>query len=305
MNFEELLNDKKALARIITEIENDNNELASEALRKIKGARIIGITGVFGCGKSTLISKIAQKFASNGEYVGILGIDPSSPLTGGAVLGDRIRMRELNRYDNVFIRSISSGRKLGGISYHTPDIVNVLDAAGFNTILIETVGSGQDEVDIMHIADTVIVVIVPLLGDEVQVIKAGQFEIGDIFIVNKADQGPADEKIKEMTLVLKERKDGWTPKIIKSVAIKNQGIDEILKAIMEHWQFLNKIGKKKIKERILYTIKQHAIKRMESIIENESVEKYVESIMNGNDLNNVIDRLMVEMGMDYGKGRNI
>jgi LAO/AO transport system kinase len=238
-----------------------------------------------------------------GKKIGILGIDPTSPFSGGAVLGDRIRMRELNKFENVFIRSISTGGKLGGMSYHTPDIVNVLDAAGFDTIFIETVGTGQDEVDVMNIANTVLVVIVPTLGDEVQVIKAGQLEIGDIFILNKSDQGAADEKIKEMTLIMKERKDGWIPRIVKSVAVRNQGIDEILRLIEEHREFIERNGlkKNKLRQRILYTIKQHALNRMDEIMKNEEIEGYIEKVMSGKDISKVIDEIMLEMGVGYGK----
>ncbi|MGC9137551.1 MAG: methylmalonyl Co-A mutase-associated GTPase MeaB [Thermoplasmata archaeon] len=303
MNIADILKDRKSIAKAITEIEEGNTELATEALRGIGGAWVIGVTGVPGSGKSTLISKIAIKLALEGKKIGILGIDPTSPFSGGAVLGDRIRMRELNKFENVFIRSISTGGKLGGMSYHTPDIVNVLDAAGFDTIFIETVGTGQDEVDVMNIANTVLVVIVPTLGDEVQVIKAGQLEIGDIFILNKSDQGAADEKIKEMTLIMKERKDGWIPRIVKSVAVRNQGIDEILRLIEEHREFIERNGlkKNKLRQRILYTIKQHALNRMDEIMKNEEIEGYIEKVMSGKDISKVIDEIMLEMGVGYGK----
>jgi LAO/AO transport system kinase len=303
MNIADILKDRKSIAKAITEIEEGNTELATEALRGIRGAWVIGVTGVPGSGKSTLISKIAIKLALEGKKIGILGIDPTSPFSGGAVLGDRIRMRELNKFENVFIRSISTGGKLGGMSYHTPDIVNVLDAAGFDTIFIETVGTGQDEVDVMNIANTVLVVIVPTLGDEVQVIKAGQLEIGDIFILNKSDQGAADEKIKEMTLIMKERKDGWIPRIVKSVAVRNQGIDEILRLIEEHREFIERNGlkKNKLRQRILYTIKQHALNRIDEIMKNEEIEGYIEKVMSGKDISKVIDEIMLEMGVGYGK----
>lgn len=307
MNLEDIDFDRKKLARAITEVENGNTRLATEALRRLRGARVIGVTGVFGSGKSTLISKIAIRLAQEGRRIGIIGVDPTSPFSGGAVLGDRIRMRELNRYENVFIRSISTRGKLGGISYHTPDIVNILDASGYDTIFIETVGTGQDEVDVMNVSSTVMVVTVPTLGDEVQVIKAGQLEIGDIFVVNKADQGPADEKIKEMTLILRERSDGWTPRILKSVAVKNQGIDEILDVLEDHCKFLDSTGisKRKVVQRMLYTLKQHAMKRVDEIMKNEDMEKYLKEIMNGADISSVVREIMMEVDVDYGKGREI
>ncbi|MCI4434405.1 MAG: methylmalonyl Co-A mutase-associated GTPase MeaB [Thermoplasmata archaeon] len=307
MNIDEIMSDRKKIAKAISEVENGNTLIATEALRRIRGIDVIGVTGVPGSGKSTLISKIAYKMAKEGKKIAIIGIDPTSPFSGGAVLGDRIRMKELNRFDNVFIRSISTGGKLGGMSYHTPDVINILDAAGFDLIFLETVGTGQDEVDVMNIATTIMVVLVPTLGDEVQVIKAGQLEIGDIFVVNKADQGAADEKIKEMTLILKERKDGWIPKIMKSVAVTNQGIDEIIRALDEHKNFIIEKGikNKKIMERMLYTIKQYALERIENIMYNENIEKYINQIKDGKDISRIIDEIMLEMGVNYGKGREI
>ncbi|MGC8672346.1 MAG: methylmalonyl Co-A mutase-associated GTPase MeaB [Thermoplasmata archaeon] len=300
-------NDKRELARMMSRIENGDERVSSEVLKYLKGARVIGITGVPGSGKSTLITKISAKMLQSGHRVGILGIDPSSPFSGGAVLGDRVRMKELNKFENVFIRSISTRGKIGGLSYYTTDLVNVLDAAGYDTIFIETVGTGQDEIDVFNIVHTVMVLQVPTLGDEVQVIKAGQLEIGDIYVVNKADQGPADEKIKELELILKKRENGWQPKIIKSVAVRNIGIDEIIEAIDEHWLFVKSHGiiEKKMSTRIKYMLKQHALEKLDKIMESEVIDSYAMDVLNGKNMVDVVKEIIMKVGVEYGKGGSV
>lgn len=302
-----MLTNKREIARIMTRIENGDEDLSSQMIKKIRGARIIGVTGVPGSGKSTLISKISAKLLESGHRVGILGIDPSSPFSGGAVLGDRVRMKELNKYDNVFIRSISTRGKMGGLSYYTTDMVNVLDAAGYDTIFIETVGTGQDEVDVFNIAHTVMVLQVPTLGDEVQVIKAGQLEIGDIYVVNKADQGPADEKIKELTLILSVRENGWQPKVIKTMAVRNYGINEIIGAMDEHWEFVKSHGiiEKKLNTRIKYLLKQHALEKLDRIMESEVIDSYAEQVLDGKNVIDVVREIIKKVGDEYGKGGSV
>ncbi|MGC9176375.1 MAG: methylmalonyl Co-A mutase-associated GTPase MeaB [Thermoplasmata archaeon] len=304
MNIEEILLDKKEMSKIMTRIENGDEDLSSEILKHIKGARIIGVTGVPGSGKSTLITKLSSRLLEKGHRIGIIGVDPSSPFSGGAVLGDRVRMKDLNKFENVFIRSISTRGKIGGLSYYTADLVNVLDAAGYDTIFIETVGTGQDEVDVFNIAHTIIVLQVPTLGDEVQIIKAGQLEIGDIYIVNKADQGPADEKIKELNLILKKRENGWQPLVIKTVAVKNVGIEEIINALDEHWNFVKETGlfKRKINSRIKYMLKQHALEKLDKIMESEVVDSYAEQIIKGRNMHEIVNEIINKVGGEYGKG---
>jgi len=302
-----ILTNKREIARIMTRIENGDENLSSQMIKKIKGARIIGVTGVPGSGKSTLIAKISAKLLESGHRVGILGIDPSSPFSGGAVLGDRVRMKELNKYDNVFIRSISTRGKIGGLSYYTTDMVNVLDAAGYDTIFIETVGTGQDEVDVFNIAHTVMVLQVPTLGDEVQVIKAGQLEIGDIYVVNKADQGPADEKIKELTIILNARENGWQPRVIKTIAVRNYGINEIIEAIDEHWEFVKSHGiiEKNLYTRIKYMLKQHALEKLDRIMESEMIDSYAEQVLDGKNVIDVVKEIIKNVGDEYGKGGSV
>jgi LAO/AO transport system kinase len=196
-------------------------------------ALIIGITGSPGVGKSTLVDKLALHYRAANETVGIIAVDPSSPFSGGAILGDRIRMQTLGTDPGVFIRSMATRGHLGGLAGTTVDVASVLDAAGFQKIIVETVGVGQDEIDIVKLADVTVVVLVPGMGDEIQTIKAGIMEIGDVFVINKADREGVLrlEQALHATLAGSERPDGWEPPIVKTVATQNQGLDDLAKAI--------------------------------------------------------------------------
>ena len=203
-------------------------------------AYLLGVTGPSGSGKSTLVDGIAHLLCMRGYRVGIVAVDPSSPFTGGALLGDRIRMREVVTHENVFIRSLGTRGGLGGLSQATSDVVKILDAAGKEFILIETIGIGQDEVEIAEIADTSIVVSVPGLGDDIQTIKAGIMEIGEIFVVNKADREGADHVVTliRAMLDLHPPSDGWRQPVIKTVATGKSGIDDLYEGIMLHRKHL-------------------------------------------------------------------
>ena len=198
-----------------------------------RGALVIGITGSPGAGKSSLVDKLALLYRQRGERVGIVAVDPSSPFSGGAILGDRIRMQTLGLDEGVFIRSMATRGNLGGLARATVDAVAILDAAGYERVIVETVGVGQDEVEIVKAADVSIVVLVPGMGDDIQAIKAGIMEIGDIFVINKADRDGVytTEKELEALLSLTSRSDGWDPPIVKTVATENQGIDGLAAAI--------------------------------------------------------------------------
>lgn len=228
--------DARAVARAISKVE-DGAQGASELMKEIfphtgRGL-VIGITGAPGVGKSSLVDKLALLYRQQGERVGIIAVDPSSPFSGGAILGDRIRMQALGLDKGVFIRSMATRGNLGGLARATVDAVAILDAAGYAKIIIETVGVGQDEVEIVKAADMSVVVLVPGMGDDIQAIKAGIMEIGDIFVINKADREGvySTEKELEALLSLAARQDDWQPAIVKTVATESKGIDELAKAI--------------------------------------------------------------------------
>jgi len=239
--------DRRALARAISLVENDGTD-ARDLLRKVYPhagrAHIVGVTGPPGGGKSTLVNQIARVLRGDGRTVGIVAIDPTSPFSGGALLGDRVRMRDLAGDPGVFVRSMASRGSMGGLAQATGDAVTVLDAAGFDVVLVETVGAGQVEVDIAREAHTTILVEVPGLGDEVQTIKAGLMEIADIFAVNKADRADADQTVRALRIMLDadNRSGEWTPPIVKTIAITGEGVPDLVHAIDEHRLFLKKEG---------------------------------------------------------------
>ena len=232
----------RAVARAITRIENHSAEAAEimkAVFRKTGGATVIGITGSPGAGKSSLVDKLALFYKDQGERVGIVCIDPSSPFSGGAILGDRIRMSALGTDKNIFIRSMATRGNLGGLSRATVDAVAILDAAGYNKVIVETVGVGQDEVEIVKTADVSVVVLVPGMGDDIQAIKAGIMEIGDVFVINKADREGVlrTQKELEALLGLAHRPDMWNPPIVKTIATESRGIEDLSAAISSYFEF--------------------------------------------------------------------
>ncbi|MGZ8844225.1 MAG: methylmalonyl Co-A mutase-associated GTPase MeaB [Pyrinomonadaceae bacterium] len=236
-SFERIIaGDAIAVARAITRVENDAqgaSELMKQIFPQTGRGLIIGITGAPGAGKSTLVDKLAAHYRKGGERVGIIAVDPSSPFSGGAILGDRIRMQTLSLDKNVFIRSMATRGNLGGLARATVEAVAILDAAGYSKIIVETVGVGQDEIEIAKTADVCVVVLVPGMGDDVQAMKAGIMEIGDVLVINKADRDGVlrTEKELEALLSLSERSDDWEPPIVKTVAIESKGIEELAVAI--------------------------------------------------------------------------
>lgn len=234
--------DARFIARAITRVENgsdDAAELMKAVFPKTGRARIIGITGAPGAGKSSLVDKLALHYKEKGERIGIVCVDPSSPFSGGAILGDRIRMATLGLDKNVFIRSMATRGNLGGLSRATVDAVAILDAAGFDKVIVETVGVGQDEVEIVKTADVSVVVLVPGMGDDIQAIKAGIMEIGDVFAINKADREGVlrTQKELEALLSLAHRPDMWNPPIVKTIATENKGIEDLSAAIEAYIEY--------------------------------------------------------------------
>ncbi len=240
--------DRRALSRLMSIVENGGDE-GRAALAKLYqytgNAHIIGVTGPPGAGKSTLVNSLALAYRTQHEKVAIIAVDPTSPFSGGAILGDRIRMQELGHDPSIFVRSMASRGQLGGIARATGDVVKVLDAAGFNKVIVETVGAGQAEVEIAREAHTTVVVEVPGLGDDVQAIKAGILEIADVFAVNKADRDGADKTRRHLDMMLKlgdAPREDWHVPVVMTVATTGQGVNETVEAIEAHWQHLHTNG---------------------------------------------------------------
>jgi LAO/AO transport system kinase len=237
----------RALAQAVSLVEREDASVAGllAAVYPLTGnARIIGVTGSPGAGKSTLVAALAKHYRKQQKRVGIIAVDPTSPFSGGAILGDRIRMADLYTDRGVFIRSMATRGFMGGLAKATNDVVDLLDASGFDIVLVETVGVGQDEVEVIRTVQTNVVVLVPGMGDDIQAIKAGIMEIGDIFVVNKADRPGADKTVTEITMMMSlvEEHGDWIPPIVKTVASKNEGIADLDAAVTKHLDYLQSSG---------------------------------------------------------------
>jgi LAO/AO transport system kinase len=281
--------DPRALARAISTVENRGPESADllKALFPHSGkARILGMTGAPGAGKSTLVDQLAKLYRREGKTLGIIAVDPSSPYTGGAILGDRIRMQDHHADPGIYIRSMATRGSLGGLARTTADVATVLDASGRDLILIETVGVGQDEVDIVRLADITVVILVPGMGDDVQTIKAGIMEIADIFVINKSDREGAERVEREVRAMqsLAMRTDHWSPPIVKTVASEGKGIEELAAAIASYEAYLKKenlVLKRNIqnwRERLVEMLRDAMLERARAQLGDGRAEQYAAEV---------------------------
>ena len=333
-----LAGNRLALSRAITAIENEYpeaNDIMKELYTHTGHAYVVGITGPPGAGKSTMTDKIARAYRKKGMTVGIVAVDPSSPFTGGAILGDRIRMDDLTLDKGVFIRSMGTRGSLGGLSHKTADVVKAMDAFGKDIIIVETVGVGQSEVDIVKAADTTMVILIPGMGDDIQAIKAGILEIGDLFVINKSDLDGADKVVREINMMLdldagsmrmaktatqkaledqfhhlsvapkaEEAAPGyWRPPVHKVVAMQNEGIEELVELVGKHRVFIEENGEltrrrtKRAKDEMLDILNARINYRIKrQIVENGRLDAYVESFRkHETDPYTVVGELMEEM----------
>lgn len=285
-------NDRRTVARSISLVEDDNTdsaELLKKIYSKVGRAYRIGLTGPPGAGKSTITNQITKYYRSLNKKVGIIAVDPTSPFTGGALLGDRVRMTEIGHDPDIFIRSMATRGSLGGLSNKAIDAADVLDAAGYDPIILETVGVGQSELDIAQAADTTIVVLVPESGDAVQAMKAGLMEIADFFVLNKSDRPGSELAVTALRTILMMRdhdEKSWMPNIIKSIASENKGIDEIANEINRHHDYLVK------SEKFLLKREEQTKNRIKEIVE-ERIKEELWNDKGENSLNSTLKKVVL------------
>jgi len=307
-----LTGERRVLGRLLTLVENGGPEarrVLAALYSRTGRAHVVGVTGAPGTGKSTLVNALARAYRQRGFTVGIVAVDPTSPFSGGAILGDRIRMQDLATDPGVFIRSMATRGSLGGLAWATRDVVKVLDAVGYALILVETVGAGQSEVDIAAAADTTVVVTVPGLGDDVQAMKAGVLEIADVFAVNKADYPGADQMVTLLRQMLnlggsrpqhvwhhntymdvepgepEPEEARWTPPICKTVAVQGEGVAELLAAIEEHRRYLESSGQRQARAR------QRARSEFLDLLRHELLERLLDDLPAG-EIDRIVERVM-------------
>jgi len=286
-----LAGERTALSRLISRIEERTQELSSGfrlLYPKTGSARVWGVTGPPGSGKSTLVDGLVTRLRKKGSRVAVVAVDPSSPFSGGAILGDRVRMQKHAGDDGVFIRSLGTKGRHGGLSHSTKEVVMALDAAGFDTIVVETAGVGQTELEILTVAQTILVLLVPESGDSIQVMKAGIMEIADIFCVNKADRPESDQMVRELTQMvssLPHDENSWMIPVLKSEAVREKGLDEVLGALEKHFEYMKKHGileqkwaamvKSEVVDILTEKLRQDLWTKMESKAHQASLKKLI------------------------------
>ncbi len=292
--------DKLSIARVLSVVENDAPgaaDVVRETYPQTGRALILGVTGPPGGGKSTLVSRLVGAYRARSSRVAVVAVDPSSPFTGGAILGDRIRMVDRALDEGVFIRSMASRGHVGGLARATVRVVNVLDAIGFEVVLVETVGVGQEEIDVVRVADTVALVTVPGLGDDIQAIKAGILEIADVLVVNKGDRPGADETVRDLAQMLTlgsrryaedgggpEKDRGWKPPIVRTVAATGDGIDDLVKAVDRHRSWSAESGERERRRadaarvEVEALLREALVRRLEERVGAEGVRRAIDRV---------------------------
>lgn len=304
----------RAIARALSRVEN--NSWSPESVRLLQQlfphagkAVVIGVTGSPGAGKSTLVDHLAAHYRKTGKKVGVIAVDPTSPFSGGAVLGDRVRMQSLTDDPDVFIRSMATRGQLGGLAPAVHEALLILDAAGYQALIIETVGVGQDEVDIVKTADVSIVMLVPGMGDDIQTIKAGIMEIGDVFVINKADRDGVLRTEQELDALLSiaSRADGWEPPVVKTVATLGKGVEELAHAVAAYRRFMQtrQTGRRRnsrlFRDRLLQMLRDRVVQLILQRVTESRLDGFAEKLMTRElDPYTIIDQLLTEVGMEEG-----
>lgn len=290
--------DRRALSAAVSAVEN--SDAAAVGLLKVLFPRtgrawVVGVTGAPGAGKSTLVEKLAGAYRRSGSRVGIVAVDPTSPFSGGAILGDRIRMQALSRDEGVYIRSMATRGQLGGLAPTTHDVVSLLDAAGYDLVMTETVGVGQDEVEVTRLADVTVLLLVPGMGDDVQTFKAGVMEIADVFVVNKSDRPGAERLVQEITAMLSiaPRADGWQPPIVPTVANTGQGVAELHRAIGDFGDFGNKTALRRERQRA------HSRARLLELLRQRLFETVAAKRLRDGSLDRMVDEIVARRRDPY------